>query len=149
MTSFPWCRLVIRPPYLRFKTRTRTDFSANELDNHDLYAEFQESLFDDLNTPKALGILNSILNQFNKSQHEEKEKLYYAITEALNLLGLHQETKVSNTLDENFVKKLIEERNEARKKKDFKKADEIREKLNKLKIELEDTAEGTRWVKLK
>ncbi len=121
----------------------------NELDNHDLHLEFQESLFDDLNTPKALGILNLILNQFNKSQNEEKEKLYYTITEALNSLGLNQETKFSNTFDENSVQKLIEERNKARKKKDFKKADEIRDKLNKLNVELEDTADGTTWVRLK
>ena len=64
-------------------------------------------------------------------------------------MGLNQETKVFNTLDENFVNKLIAERNKARKEKDFKKADEIREKLNKLNIELEDTTEGTRWVRQK
>ncbi len=121
----------------------------NELNNHDLLTEFQEGLFDDLNTPRALGILNKILNQFNKSQYDEKEKLYYAIIEALDLLGLGQENKNLETFDEKIVKKLIKERNEARKEKDFKKADEIREKLNKLNIEIEDTIEGTRWVKQK
>ena len=114
-----------------------------------MLSEFQEGLFDDLNTPRAVGILNKILNQFNKSQYDEKEKLYYAIIEALDLLGLGQENKDLEKFDEKIVKKLIKERDEARKEKDFKKADEIREKLNKLNVEIEDTIEGTRWVKQK
>ena len=43
------------------------------------------------------------------------------------------------------VAQAIEERNAARKAKDFTRADEIREKLTALGIELEDTRDGTRW----
>ncbi|MFL2661501.1 MAG: cysteine--tRNA ligase [Alphaproteobacteria bacterium] len=123
--------------------------TKNEFDNHDLFKEFQESLFDDLNTPKALGVLNKILNQFNKSINDEKENLYYDMIEALDLLGLNQEIKELKKIDEDVIKKLIVDRDKARKEKDFKRADEIREKLNKLNVEIEDTAEGTKWVKQK
>ena len=47
------------------------------------------------------------------------------------------------------IKKLIQERDSARKNKDFTKADEIREKLKKINIEIEDTKEGTLWTKVK
>jgi cysteinyl-tRNA synthetase len=44
---------------------------------------------------------------------------------------------------------LIKERNNARARKDWKKADEIRAKLSAMGIQLEDTAEGTRWKRTK
>ena len=52
-----------------------TERKKNEPNDHDLFTEFQESLFDDLNTPKALGVLNKILNYFNKSINKEKERI--------------------------------------------------------------------------
>ena len=47
-------------------------------------------------------------------------------------------------LDEE-IEALIEERIQARKKRNFKRADEIRDQLKELNIILEDTAQGTRW----
>lgn len=46
-------------------------------------------------------------------------------------------------------KMLLKEREDARENKDFKKADEIRDKLLKFGIELEDTAQGARWKRIK
>ena len=43
------------------------------------------------------------------------------------------------------IEKLIQERNEARAAKDFQKADDIRNKLNEMGIEIEDTADGIVW----
>ena len=61
----------------------------------------------------------------------------------LNILGIDF---VKNDIDLNKdIEKLIEERNIAKKNKDFKKADEIREKLKNMGIELEDTREGVKW----
>ena len=42
---------------------------------------------------------------------------------------------------------LIKEREEARKLKDFKRADNIRDKLKKMNINIEDSPEGTKWIK--
>ena len=41
---------------------------------------------------------------------------------------------------------MIEDRRIARQKKDFKKADEIREKLKKMNILIDDTSDGTKWT---
>ena len=49
------------------------------------------------------------------------------------------------TLDEDSVQALIDERNEARKNKDFARSDEIRDQLRDQGIILEDTAQGTRF----
>ena len=58
--------------------------------------------------------------------------------------------KVSkDNLDSDFIEELIEERNIARSKKNFTEADQIRDKLRKKGIEIEDTPEGTVWRSLK
>ena len=49
------------------------------------------------------------------------------------------------TLDDDSVQALIDERNEARKNKDFARSDEIRDQLRDQGIILEDTAQGTRF----
>lgn len=51
----------------------------------------------------------------------------------------------SDTLLDEEVERLIEERQEARKNKDFKRADEIRDALKEQNIILEDTAQGVRY----
>ena len=57
-------------------------------------------------------------------------------------LGIGQ---TQDNLDSNFIEGLIEDRNQARKTKDFSKADEIRNKLSDMGIEIEDTPDGTIW----
>jgi len=58
-----------------------------------------------------------------------------------------EEVSIKIEIDDN-IKKLIDEREEARKNKDFKKADEIREKLKKLGIALEDSETGVVWKRV-
>jgi cysteinyl-tRNA synthetase len=48
-------------------------------------------------------------------------------------------------VDESLVEKLIEERKQARGRKDFKRADEIRRQFDQMGVVLEDTPAGTRW----
>ena len=47
---------------------------------------------------------------------------------------------------EKVIEKMIEDRKIARQNKDFKKADEIRDKLKKMNISIDDTTEGTKWI---
>ena len=61
------------------------------------------------------------------------------------VLGLNLDRDMSGSVDNNNIKKLIDERNTARKAKDFKRSDEIRKKLTDMNIILEDTKEGTEW----
>jgi cysteinyl-tRNA synthetase len=81
---------------------------------------------------------------------QEKNTSKSVITEFINLfdelagvlgLKLHKEEEL---LDEQ-IEALIEERNQARKEKNFARADEIRDLLKEQNIILEDTAQGVRW----
>ena len=65
---------------------------------------------------------------------------------ALDLLGAQSSTDTS--LLEEDIRTLVEERTEARKNRNFARADEIRDTLAERGIILEDTPEGTRWKKL-
>ena len=111
-------------------------------------------LCDDLNTPKALAELNDIVNKLSKTK-EKKEiiSLKEQITAIGNILGILQESpdtwlgigQVSDNGDTEKIEQLIEERNLARANKDFSRADEIRDELSKMGIEIEDTPKGIIW----
>ena len=98
-----------------------------------------EPLLDDLNTPLAIANLQKI--KCSKTLHN-----------SANLLGLLNRTKEEwfslgqeTTLSVKDIELLIKQRNEARKAKDFQKADEIREKLDKNNVILEDVKGETTW----
>ncbi len=115
---------------------------------NEFFLEFLESLYDDLNTPKALGILSKLINLKKNKSNGNDIKLIQAINESLKLLGISKKAKPIKKIYSESIEMLIEERNKARKEKNFDKADEIREKLKSQKIEIEDTQEGTVWKKL-
>ena len=125
------------------------DFKIFDINKNEFYEEFQNSLFDDLNTPKALSIIGKNLNKIKEKNHEDRQKIAHATFEALTLLGLYKESKNNEDFDDTLIKKLINERNEARKLKNFEKADEIRQNLKNKNIEIEDTKDGTVWTKSK
>jgi len=113
-----------------------------------------DSLCDDLNTPEVLAKLNDLVNKLAKSSNNDEIKAYKEKILAVgNILGLLQESpdkwlgigQVNNSIDSNKVDELIKERQEARKSKDFNKADEIRNKLSSLGVDIEDTPKGTIW----
>ena len=87
-----------------------------------------------------------------KSQGEEAKKELSTISKSLNLIGinLRETDPVNENINEDEKKKimrLISDRDVAREKKDFDQADLIRKKLNDLKVEIEDTPNGTLWRK--
>jgi cysteinyl-tRNA synthetase len=101
---------------------------------------FLEALNDDLDTPKALALAWRILKE-TKLGNKEK---YDLILDFDKVLGLNLKENTSKKMDSQ-VKKLIEDREKARKSKAYKKADEIRKEIEGLGIILEDTSEGVRW----
>jgi cysteinyl-tRNA synthetase len=120
---------------------------------------FYESMDDDFNTATAIAALHGMAGEVNRylDQHGSaalKGLLAAAAGNTLvatgRILGLFETSPPPPKTDQDQVARieaLIAQRNAARKEKDFKKADEIRQKLTKEGITLEDTPKGTIWRK--
>jgi len=112
-------------------------------------------LCDDLNTPEALAKLNDFVNKLSKANKDDDIKhLKEQVIATANILGILNESPdnwlgigKSSDSNEDEINRLIEDRNEARELKDFNKADEIRDKLSSIGIDIEDTPDGTIWSK--
>lgn len=110
--------------------------------------EFIEKMDDDFNTADAITVLFKLtkdtnINITNKSSKELVTKALELIRALGNVLGILQKSTKTNLEDE--IEKLIKERQNARKNKDFAKADKIRDDLKSRGIVLEDTPQGVRW----
>jgi cysteinyl-tRNA synthetase len=112
--------------------------------NKKYLAEFEEAINDDLNTPNALAVLWNLIRDAKASG---KVRTIAKMDEVfgLDLLKKEKKGKISEQ-----IKKLIKQREQARKNKDFKTADKIRNQLAEKGIILEDLPEGgTRWKVIK
>jgi cysteinyl-tRNA synthetase len=115
-----------------------------------LCADAVDALLDDLNTPKAFAVLHELRGEAAKGVKPAAASLK-ASAQLIGLLQLSTAQWVSfrpasAAVDENKVVSLIEARNSARKAKNFKEADRIRDELKAMGIELEDTKDGkTQW----
>lgn len=124
----------------------RTVLSPEKEDKvRDLRERFQEAINDDLNTPKALAVLWEALKSNIPS--EDKYDLAMSFDEVLGL-GLHTVNREDYAIPED-VRKLVNEREKARTKKDWKKSDELRDKLLEKGFEVLDTPEGQRIKKVR
>jgi cysteinyl-tRNA synthetase len=109
---------------------------------------FIEAMDDDFNTSMALASIFELVNIANKNIDDldfifEVDNLLFELT-AVSGLDLKKRKMASKDLPAR-VTVLIKERNEARQRGDFKKADKIRKDLEQNGIILEDTKEGTVW----
>ncbi len=105
--------------------------------------KFKEYLEDDLDTPRALSLLWDVIKDENMSAGDKKA----TILDFDKVLGLGFENLKAEKIPTEILK-LAEEREEARKQKDFKKSDELRDKINALGYEIKDTNEGQKISKL-
>ncbi len=115
--------------------------------------KFIEAMDDDLNTADAIAAIfdivylaNTNLSDKGGNSVEIAEVLLSSIKELSNVLGLFTKDE-EGSLDAE-VEDLIAARNEARKAKDWAKADEIRDKLKAMNIELKDTPMGVKWSRI-
>ena len=110
----------------------------------DSYKEnFKAHISDDLNIANAFTVLLDVLKD-NQLNNKEKAMLIEDFDKVLSLDLMKIEKDLSN-VDEELINRLIDERNQARKSKDYSKADEIRNKLLTMNIEILDSKEGTTW----
>jgi len=127
-------------------TGDNKDDVKGELEN--LKARFIEAMDDDINTADAISVIFDIVkfantNIDNTYSKEIIDQTIDLIKELGNVLGILSK-KEDKILDEE-VEKLIEERTQAKKDKNFKRADEIRDTLKDMGIILEDTRQGVKW----
>ena len=117
-----------------------------------LRKEFITAMDDNFNTPKALSAVFELVTLGNtcvaKGDKRAAEEIKLVIVDLCNTLGLGlKEPCLKDDSLESEIERLIEDRNNARETKDFKKADAIREDLLKKGIIIEDAKEKTTWRK--
>ena len=144
---------------LDFAAKNRVDNSNFNVDKFkaelaELHAKFSEAMNDDFNTAAAMGILFDVVYLINKSLKENEtlpEEFFNlsknALAEYDSILGIigNDEAETEHDEESAEIEKLIQERTEARKSKNFARSDEIRDMLKARGIVLEDTPQGTKW----
>lgn len=106
-------------------------------------SKFKEYIEDDLDTPRALTVLWDVLKDSNISDSNKKA----TVLDFDKVLGLGFADLKEETIPEE-VQSLVQEREQARKDKNFDLSDELRDKINTLGYEVKDTELGTKVSKL-
>ena len=137
--------------YDKLKNRIKNLDSSGELNTEKIEyykCKFKYSLEDDLNTSNALTCLFDLLKD---NELTNKSKLYL-VEDFDTVLSLDLLKDESSEIDETLkleIENLIKERNVAKSNKDYKKADEIRGKLEDMGIRIKDSREGTTFEFIK
>ena len=128
-----------------------TDAEKNDLkDFGNLEQKFEDAMSDDLNTADAIASIFEMVSHANiiskagasrEYAKEAKEK----IQNLCDIIGIMQNRSDSSHEDEK-IKKLVDERQEARKSKNYARADEIRDELAEMGITLKDTPQGVQII---
>ena len=125
--------------------------------------KFFEAMDDDFNTAGAIAALHSIAGAINryinqsgveKTREKQQEVLLAAagvtLVQTARILGLFEtrpQTPAAEEINTDEIERLVAQRSQARKEKDFARADKIRDQLMQMGIILEDTPSGTIWRK--
>ncbi|WP_157152110.1 cysteine--tRNA ligase [Brachyspira sp. SAP_772] len=132
-------------------TKTDADDSAVMKELEEANKNFFESIYDDLNVSEALGILFSFIksinisfDSINISSRDAIIKFIERVNNIINCFNMNGEKEIESE-DEEKINKLIEERTLAKKEKNYKRADDIRDELNSMGIEIMDTPNGVKW----
>lgn len=121
---------------------------CSRLDQH--RADFITAMDDDLNTANGLACIFELVSDINKevlgtgASRQTVEHARGLLEELCGVLGLLYQKPEQNDLDAD-VERLIEERNQARREKNWARADELRDELKGRGIVIEDTPQGVKW----
>lgn len=112
--------------------------------------DFEKAMEDDFNTPKAIGAIFKLVNKGNSLMRKEeltftgRKKIINFLREIDKFFNFIFWKKKTSPKIPSFVKKMVLEREKARREKNWQLADEIREKMRALGYQIEDTKEGPR-----
>ncbi|HEX2953619.1 MAG TPA: DALR domain-containing protein, partial [Bacillota bacterium] len=134
------------------------DPRAREVANFtvDTREHFIEAMEDDFNTALAIGTLHELVREANRWAFDPDFQptvlglrtigmVIDTLNELGNILGIWFEENNQGGLSDEAINQLIQDRQEARKNKEWKVADAIRDQLKEAGIILEDTPQGIRW----
>ena len=128
-----------------------TEAEKTSMDGLDQYRQkFITAMDDDLNTADGISAVFELISEVNVVVKDGASKEYAKaaldlLTELTGVLGLLQQEEDDSIDDE--IQKLVDERQEARKAKNFARADEIRDMLKEKGIILKDTPQGVQIIK--
>lgn len=143
-----------------YRVKKRVYGVSSSLTNEKFRSSILEALNDDLNTSLALSVIDDFINTSNDNLDKNpkdknlKQEIVANIEFIQFILGFGGNDAYSYFqfgIDENNkleIEKLIEQRTEAKKNKDFTKADSIRDELTAMHISIMDTPTGVVWEKL-
>ncbi|MCO6426538.1 cysteine--tRNA ligase [Nitrosomonas communis] len=123
------------------------------IDWKDPYAErFMAAMNDDFNTPEAIAVLFDLAAELNRTGNAQLAASLKVLGGILGLLQQNPQTYLQynfsterSLFSQEEIERMIQQRLEARKKRDFARADMIRKQLAEAGIILEDGAQGTTW----
>jgi cysteinyl-tRNA synthetase len=112
-------------------------------------ATFRAEMNEDFNTPGAVAVLFDLAGEVNRTRSPQAARLLKELGATLGLLQLPAQAylQAGSGLDESRIAELIAERNAAKVARDFARADQIRQELAAQSILLQDSPQGTTWVK--
>ena len=139
LTAIDLCREMAAKEETGSLSKEETEHFANiEV----LVKKFEDAMEDDFNTADAVSAIFEIVRESNSTvkdfSADYAKKILKVLEDLCSVLGIE-------TTKEEEIEKLIEERQAARKNKDFARADEIRDQLLEQGIVLKDTREGVKW----
>lgn len=142
-------RILTAVDRLKSINGTDGDVDKSVADEMDAFVKkYEDAMDDDLNTADAISVIFELVKYANVNVTEDSSKatvelVLNTIEKLCDILGIITEKK-EEILDSD-IEALIEERQAARKAKNFARADEIRDQLSSMGIILEDTREGVKW----
>jgi len=129
--------------FLRIERFISENASGNDLDE-ELFDKLIETLNDNFNTPKTLGLIFAAIKDANNGI-KGKSLTANTVKKALNILGFELKEEKKNAISEKVIDGIVAIRDKMRAEKQFQYADMIREELNRLNIEILDSKNGTKW----
>ncbi|MDC0047256.1 cysteine--tRNA ligase [Chloroflexi bacterium] len=138
---------------LKQTIQLKSSDSVNELNSKQFVDKFHKSMNADLNTSLALGSIFELSKSINQSynQNININKSQNNLLELLSTLGIDiksENIKPKQEIDTKKIEKLIKDRNEFRKNKNYTRADEIRDELDSMGITIYDSEDETKWRSL-
>ena len=135
----PWSTNVLNQAVSIAKKIKRFTSSYSNMNKFFADTKIGEAILDDLNTPKALAVMQEIINKPDDFDLEKEISTYKYIFE-----GSSQDLSISKA-DEDKINHLIELRLEAKNNGDYQTADNIRDELSKMNVAIKDIGGKTEW----